>query len=288
MRSASTALQAFLAARTPCYRADLFTVTLLDGSVDRWTTFDRNVTVGSNTWIGGNGTPLVGRSALGVRNTMEIPELTLTMKVKNGFLYRGLSFRQQILNGIFDGALALMERVFMPLSNPSDTSMGTIIMFKGRKANFKMKADVLTPTIKGGNVALNQPCPKNVYQTACLHTFCDAGCTLSAAAFTTTNAVGSGSTSQLIAWGSVPGDPSDYSLGKIKMTSGAAAGQTRAIKYADGSGILISYPFDGVVNTGDTFSIMQGCDKTMTRCTALANIQHDRGCPFIPQATTAV
>lgn len=284
MRSASAGLISLLAARTPCFKADAITCTLLDGTQDFWTTFDQNIIYSGTTWSAGSA--LVSRSKIGVRNTLEIPEMDLVFRAGPGFTYRGLPFRQQVMNGVFDGATFRLDRFLMP--TVGDTSLGPVLMFLGKKGPAKIAADLVPITVRGGNVLLNQQCPKNLYQTNCLHTFCDSGCTLSEATFTVSKAVGPGSSATFINWNSAPASPTNYTLGKIKMTSGAAQGQQRMIRSADGTGCLISYPFDGVVNTGDTFDAVQGCDKSQTRCTALSNIQHYRGFPYIPPPQAAI
>ncbi len=50
MRSAPSAVQTGLLATNIAVRADLYTVTLLDGTVYRWTTSDLTIIVGGNTF----------------------------------------------------------------------------------------------------------------------------------------------------------------------------------------------------------------------------------------------
>lgn len=284
MRSASSAMKALLSSRQPVNKADLITCTTTDGVSDYWTTFSENISYGGTTWISGG--PLVSRSTLSVRNTAEIPELDLTFKCSPATLFRGLPFRQQIASGTFNGAMFKLERAFMPLGSV-DTSAGLILMFLGRKGPVKQTGDLTTITVRGGNVSLKQPAPKNCFQKPCLHTFCDAGCTLNEADFTTTNTIGDGSDGVVLYWGTSPVTPANYVLGKITMTSGASQGQVRTIRKSTATTFLISYPFDNGISAGDSFDVMEGCVKTTTRCTALGNLQHFRGFPYIPDATFA-
>lgn len=281
--------KAFLATRQPCFVADLFTVTLLGGSVYYWSTFDQSVTVVGHTFVAFG--KLMQRNSLSIRNTVEVPEMELTLLAGALDLINGNAIKQQILAGAFDGATVRMERLFMP--TVGDVSLGTVALFSGRMSDCKVSAQSVIITVKGDNVLMNQYAPKNVYQLLCLHSFCDAGCTLSEAANTTSNTVGASPTTQLIPWGSVPGSPSIYGLGKITFLSGIAAGQVRTVRSADASGIVLIYPLDDAPAPGDNFKILKGCDKTEATgsgqdCTAYANTQHYRGFRFIPPPETGV
>lgn len=285
MRFASPELKAFLRSRQACYKADLFTYTLKSGQVFRWGTFDQPVTYGGQTWTAAG--PMMSRSRLSIRNSVEVPELDMKLLVRDSDTINGRNIKEQIQNGVFDGATVEMDRVFMP--KKGDTSLGLVLMFLGRQSPANVKADVISLTAKGDNVLMNQQVPKNVYQTTCLHTFCDAGCTLSAAAFTITNAAGGSTTAGNIVWGSLPGAPALYTLGRITFTSGPAAGQVRTVKFSANTGIVPAYPFDNTPLPGDTFSILQGCDRTQATCTTtFANEQHFRGFPYVPPAEMAI
>jgi uncharacterized phage protein (TIGR02218 family) len=291
MRAASPALKAFLAARTPCWKADLFTFTLLDGTVLRWGSFPREITVSGQTWSGPKG-PKISCNRLTITNTTEVPEMEMQLLCGPNDMLEGRSLKAQIANGLFDGATIEMDSIVMPinadLTKPLDTSLGLVLMFIGRQSTADITAASVTMKAKGDNVLMNQYAPKNVYQTGCLHTFCDPGCTLSAAAFTFGNSVGAGSTNLNIVWGSIPGNTALFNLGKITMTSGVAAGQVRSIKKSTNAGIIPSYAFDDTPAPGDTFKVLQGCDRTVATCTLYSNLQHYRGFPYVPQVELGV
>ncbi len=204
----------------------------------------------------------------------------------------GINVKTNLHNGGLDGATVRLDRAFMPA--PLDMSLGTPpLMFSGRMSQAKITAVGAELTIKGDNVLMNQYVPRNQYQGACIHAFCDAGCTLAASSFTTTHTVGASPTKLLIPWGSVPAAPGIYELGKITFTSGPAIGQVRTVRFADASGIILTYPLYNLPIAGDAFSILKGCDKTFSSgsgqsCTDYANTQHWRAFPFIPVVETAV
>lgn len=287
---------AFLASRAPCFVGELFTHTLLSGTVYRWTSADLSLSVGGNTWLAPiDGAPLITRNRFGVKNTVEVPELELRLGASDTLLD---NLKAQIHNGIWDGARVEMDRVFMP--TPGDTSFGYVLLFNGRQSGAVIDAEGVTLTAKGDNVLMNQQAPRNLFQTTCLHTFCDSGCTLSQSDYTFTGQiVQSPSTARYINWTPPAGFTApQFTLGKVTMTSGAANGQVRTVGWANPSTNTLNfvYPLYDAPAPGDTFDILLGCDRQQTSCqnrvqangTGVNNIQHYRGYPYTPQAYIAV
>jgi hypothetical protein len=305
MRTVGGATAGLIGAKTPFYKADLFTITLLDGvTVYRWTDFDEDIHFsGFGTFLFLAQGPCLQRTALGVKNTVEVPELTIKLSALDTDFVGGLNIKTQLHNGYFDGASVWLDRCFMAPPLPTPLTATGIIggngitpsggLFAGRMSQAKITAVGAELTVKGANVLMNQYVPRNQYQVPCIHAFCDAGCALSAATFTTTNTVGAGSTNHIIQWGTVPGAPSNYTFGKVTMTSGAATGQIRTVKSASAAGIVLQYPLYNTPGTGDTFSILKGCsfglnDGSGQDCTAYANTQNWRGYDQIPTADNAL
>lgn len=289
---------AFLASRAPCWVAELFTVSLVSGTAWRWTSFDQSLTVSAvgRTWLGArDGAPLITRNRFGVKNTVEVPELELRIGCSDALLG---NLKSQIHNGLFDGATVEMDRVFMPA--PGDTQFGYVVLFAGRLSGVTIDAEGITVISKGHNVLMNQQAPRNLYQTNCLHTFCDTGCAIAggAPAFTFTGrTVVGGSTASVINWSQPFGfAASQFALGKVTMTSGAAIGQVRTVRVAVPSSLFLTYPLYDLPSAGDTFSILMGCDRQKATCAGhkdtsnatVDNSQHYRGFPFVPQAELAV
>ena len=292
MRSSSPPLQDYLRTRPQCWIAELFTLTLANGAQYFWTTFDRNLTYAGQTWIALG--VQVQRSRMTVRNTVEVPELELKTQAPDTAEIGGINLKTAVHNGIFDGAAIGHYRVFMP--SPGDTSLGLVTMFAGRMSQAVITASGVTFTAKGDNVLMNQQAPRNLYQTTCLHTFCDAGCTLLAANYTTANTAGFGATTTFVPWGTAPANPTLYIQGTITFSSGACIGQVRTIRNADSTGVYLTYPLYGTPQQGDTTSVLMGCSRTLTACKthtdngghAVDNSQHFRGYPFVPQAEYGV
>jgi len=274
--------------------AELFTITLATGTIYRWTSYDKSLTVISNTWLAPiDGGALVTCNRLGVKNTVEVPELEFRLGCSDSLLG---NLKAQIHNGLFDGATVEMDRVYMPADG--DTRYGYIVLFSGRLAGVTIDAEGITITTKGHNVLMNQQAPRNLYQTNCLHTFCDPGCTLLASNYTFTGLtyIGGGDAKHL-RW-TVPAGftASQFTLGKVTMTSGPASGQIRTVSLAVALDLIFTYPLYTAPNVNDTFDILMGCDRQLASCqtrktaggSSVDNSQHYRGFPFVPQAELAV
>ena len=289
MRSASQNLQDFLRTRTPCWIAELFTLTLADGVTQfLWTNFDRSLTSGGSTWIALSA--LIKRTRMSLRNTVEVPEIDVTIAALDSLTLQGLSLKTAVHNGLFDGATLLVQRAFMPTAG--DLSLGPVVMFKGRISQSQITASSVQFTAKGDSVLMNQQTPRNLYQTTCAHTFCDAGCALAEANFSVADTVGANPTAIFIPWGSVPANPTLFILGKITFNGGVCLGQVRTVRNADATGVYLTYPLYGTPAPGDATTILMGCARTWNACqnhtdkngNPVNNKQNFRGYPFVPNA----
>src|SRR5580698_9963294 len=113
MRSSFPALQDFLRLRQPCWIADLFTIALTDGvTFLDWTSFDRNITYSGTTWVSLGA--LIKRSRMSHKNTVEVPEVDVSIAALDSLTVNGLSLKTAVHNGLFDGARLTLQRVFMP------------------------------------------------------------------------------------------------------------------------------------------------------------------------------
>jgi len=305
LRYASSGLQALLAARTPCWVRHCYSIALNDGAtVLDWTDFDQALVSGGTTY---SPAPFQYKR-MTMRHTAEIPELDFGLFAADQLTVDGINIKTAVNNGLFDGARVSFYRVWMPA--PGDTSLGLVLMFNGRLSQATITASGIAFTAKGDNVLMNQQAPRNLYQTTCLHTFCDAGCNAAnalvngistanymvGANFTNGFSIGSGPSATTIPWASAPSNPSLYILGKIIFTSGACVGQVRTIRNADSTGLTLTYPTYGTPSAADTFSALMGCARTLHACqnhtdkngAAVNNQQNFRGEPFIPQAELGV
>ena len=291
LRTASLALQTALATNAVRYSADLITITLIDGvTTFNWTNFDGDLVFGGVRFTSQG--QFLSRSSWKVTNSMEVPTLTVKASALNTGFNGGASLQLQIHDGLLDGATLLLQRAFMGTDvNPN--TLGTVPLFLGKIGAIDLDGLTATLTVKGKVNDLDQYAPHNLYQVACNHAFCDSGCTLSRASFTASYTVGASPSSIFIPWpGTAPANYATYQNGTLAMTSGAASGSRRTIASATSAGLGLSYPLAAVPAPGDSFSALQGCDKTLNSgstqsCTAYSNTQHLRAFPFVPQPSAA-
>jgi hypothetical protein len=299
MRQVNAALQAFLASRAPFVSADLFLITLQDGTVYTWTSFDQDLLVPPYTYAGRK-VPLIDRSKWGVKNTIDVPEMDIQVYSNGADMPDGSNLKLAIHNGLFDYATVLLSRIFM--QTPGDTSLGAVPLFSGSVAGIELNALGFKMTVKGANVQLAQYMPRNQYQLSCIHSVYDAGCAPdpgqpgggpSRAANTVVNSAGAGCTKSFITWGgAVPANPTQFALGYLTFTSGANVGATRTIPAggaANLAGLSVIYPFYDVPAEGDTFEVVYGCNRTYGGgCAFFNNKNHFRAFKFVPPAEFGV
>lgn len=284
MRSASTALISALLARQPLYSADLFTISLIDGTTLRWTSADFDITYGGEVWSARG--PMIDRTAWATKNTTEVPEMTIEIG-STGLDFGSINLKRAAHDGLFDGAYLLLQRAFMP--SFGDTTLGLVTLFGGRFGAIEITALSIKATCTASNVLMAQNLPRRAYQARCTHTLYDAGCTLSAAAFTDHYVVLSANRIAINWFGSAVNPPSRYLFGTMRVTSGIAAGEALTVSSAATNGVAFGYPLLNIPAPGDSFSLTWGCDKSMATCqNTFANLLNFGGFPYIPAPSIGI
>ena len=265
--------------------ADLFTLTLArTGQTLTFTNIDRPVWW-NNTYYDPYSLAVEGlqfKKSVG----LTVDEQAISLSATRDLLIDGHPWFDEIANGLLDHAEIRRERVFAPDWN--SPPVGSVTLFDGIVSTI----DALTATqcqlkVKSYLSLLNQPMPRNSWQTSCLHTLFDTGCTLSKAAYQTIGQVGAGSTVNTLNWsGATSGY---YWQGTIAFTSGPNTGLSRTIKLATGSQLMLHLPLPWMPLTGDSFFAYPGCDKTYQTCkNRFNNTANNRSYPFIPTPTIAL
>lgn len=289
LRDAPPALIAAMEADAIRYSADLMTITLIDGTVLRWTNFDRDLPYGGHVFTAQS--VLLNRMTWKVTNTLEVPNFTLKASSLNNGFNGGAALQVQIHGGLLDGAKFLGQRALMGPDADPDT-LGVLSLFAGKVAGIDLDGLTASIGINGKINDLDQYAPRNLYQIPCNHAFCDAGCTLSKADFTAAYTIGASPGPTFIPWSSAPVNATGYQGGVIAFTSGVAAGSRRTIVSASSSGLALAYPLPFTPAPGDGFTALRGCDKTYNSgsnqsCTAYNNTVHYRGFPDTPPPGSA-
>lgn len=284
MRAASSVLISALLSRQPLFSADLFTISLREGTTLHWTSADQDIRFGTDTFSARG--PMIDRTAWATKNTTEVPEMTIEIG-STGLDFGSVNLKTAAHNGLFDGAYLLLQRVFMPTFG--DTTLGAVILFGGRFGAIEITALGIRATCTASNVLMTQNLPRRTYQARCTHTLYDAGCTLSAAAHTDSYTVLSANRIVVNWVGAALNPPARYLAGTLRITSGPAIGEKMTVSDFSSAGVGIGYPLLNIPEPGDSFTVAWGCDKSMATCqNTFANILNFGGFPYIPAPSIGI
>jgi len=209
--------------------ADLYTVTMLNGTVLRFTTADTALTVAGQTYPP---VPLCTRSAINLVAGLEVDDLTMTFFPAPSDMVGSITFAEAAYRGMFDNAAFLLERAFF--SPTWATYVDKIIRFKGTMQDIQGGGRTQIPvTVKSDIFLLNTKLPADIYQPGCRRVLYDTGCTVSKAGFGSSSAVLAGSTTTQILCGlSQPGGSiGTLSAHSVGTGDGATQDFTAAVGY---------------------------------------------------------
>ena len=284
MKEASPALIALLSSTNQFIMADLYTVTLIGGSVLRYSAAPTALFANGYTFALG---PKFERSKIKVVIGTQVDELEVRIYTEPTDLIGGVPFLQAAWQGQLDGALLQLERAFMPTYG--DTSPGTVILFTGRISDIDCSRTGIELKCRSHLELLNIQMPRRLWQSSCTHTFGDAMCQFDRSTMQATFSAGPGSSEAQIATSVSPTPPNLYIQGTIIGVTGANAGSSRTVANIAGGRVYVKLAFLSPILVGDQFQLLPGCDRTLSTCTnVFNNAIHFGGFPFIPTPETAV
>lgn len=284
MKAASPALIALLASSEQFIMADLYTITLVGGSVLRYSAAPTALSVnGYNFTLG----PKFERSKIKIVIGTQVDELEVRVYPEPTDLLGGVSFLEAVWRGQLDGALLQLERTFMPTYG--DTSAGSVVLFAGRVSDIDCSRTCVEIKCRSHLELLNIQMPRRLWQSSCTHLFGDAMCQFDRSTRQATFSAGPGSTASQINTSVVPTPANLYIQGTVVSTTGANAGSNRTVANMSDSWIYVKLAFLSPVLVGDQFQLLPGCDRTLATCTnVFNNMVHFGGFPYIPTPETAV
>ena len=284
MKAASPALIALLASGDQFIMADLYTITLVGGSVLRYSAAPTALTLNGNNFILG---PKFERSKTKAVIGTQVDELDVRIYPEPTDLIGSVSFLEAAWQGQLDGALLQLERAFMP--SYGDTSPGTVVLFAGRISDIECTRTGVEIKCRSHLELLNIQMPRRLWQSSCTHTFGDAMCQFDRSSMQATFSAGAGSTQAQIATSVNPIPANLYMQGTIVGVTGANTGASRTVANMGGGWIYVKLAFLSPVMTGDQFQLLPGCDRTLATCqNVFNNAGHFGGFPYIPTPETAV
>jgi uncharacterized phage protein (TIGR02218 family) len=299
-----SSLITFLQENPNCVRADLFTISLPNGSAIYATSgqFDITIPSGTNGWaystttFHANQFGVWERGAITSEASFDLNSNTmqLTCIPQQSTAYPGLSIGilSAALNSLFDAAQVTVQTVYMPLGNYGNVSAGVETKFVGQITKIDdISRNKVVFECADYLYLLNLKVPTRLIQSNCPWSFADANCALTASTFTTNFTAATGTTK----WAMTPGTPFTapagyFTQGVVKCTTGTNAGLSQTVKLHDSSGHLqLTFPWLIQPSLGDTFSVIAGCDKSVTTCNQkFSNQIHFGGQPFVPVPSASV
>ena len=273
------ALAALLNAGGPLNKADLYTLTLSDGTVYRWSGSDVALSGNSQTWTLGPG---LQRTKVRFVIGTAVDDLRVTITDIRGTTINGIALMAFIAAGGLVGARLQLDRAFW---GPTDQApVGALMWFAGRisvPAGDRYSADLV---VQSDTVMFETMVPREVFQARCLNTMYDSACTKDRTALTLSITAGGATDAKKLTFSHAATSALPFALGSITGVTGANAGISRSIRaFTSGSSITVLNPWPFAVAPGDTFSAVPGCDGTQTTCNSTySNLIHFRGQPYIP------
>jgi uncharacterized phage protein (TIGR02218 family) len=284
MRAASPALIALLASSDRFIMADLYTITLVGGSVLRYSAAPTVLFANGYTFALG---PKFERTKTKIVIGTQVDELEVNIYTEPTDLIGGLPFLQAAWQGELDGALLQLERAFM--ATYGDTSPGTVVLFAGRISDIDCTRTGIDVKCRSHLELLNIQMPRRLWQSSCTHTLGDAMCQFDRSNLQATFSAGPGSSEAQIATSVSPTPPNLYIQGTVIGVTGANAGSSRSVANMSGGWVYVRLAFLSPILPGDQFQLLPGCDRTLSTCTNLFNnVIHYGGFPYIPTPETAV
>lgn len=276
-------LAAHLASGGPFILADLYQITMPNGTLLRWTSFDTDVSWAGYTWTAD--CPVLTRGNTRVVIGVEVDTLDLTITPRASDLVAGLPLLAAARAGAFDGTRLVLYRAFLAADG---SAIGAVMRFSGRFADVDFGRSAMDVRVNSDAEALSIQLPRNTYSPTCGRTLYSPGCDVSRAANTVTKTVGAGSNTRQIAC-VLDQSATWWDQGGMQFTSGALAGTRRTVKNYAGGVLALFSPLPAAPAVGDTFIVYPGCDKTLATCKSkFNNVAKFRGCPFIPTPETGL
>jgi uncharacterized phage protein (TIGR02218 family) len=293
MKTAGLTLSSWLATlnhAAECWRTDLITLTLVDGTTHyHWTTADFNILDSGNLYYasGGGSAPLISRGPY--RQSARLSIDTIDLDLSGPFSIGGIVLQGLARNGYFDGARVTIHHLMG--AYPGDLSKGAIYdWFEGPVAGVEINGQRVLLRCKSQLELMNIELPRFSIQPQCGNALYDVNCAVTGGkiGWTVSGTVSSATTTTITTTTAALLSKADnyFNLGVITFTYGALLGTRRAIQdWVQGTGVLtLAIPLPSAPSNGDTFTVYPGCNKSYATCdNRFSNLAHFRGFVNVPR-----
>ncbi|MDC5326084.1 DUF2163 domain-containing protein [Acinetobacter baumannii] len=285
MRYASPKLIALLDA-DQFIMADLYTITTIQGIEYRYTSYDTNLIVGGKEFIADG--PLISREGTSLSLGIEVDNLSITIESNENTKFGDVPVTQAFHNGILDGARFKLERIFIDMNTPTDTSAGTLVLFEGRIVEPELDRYGVKASVVSDVDGLKLQMPRNLYTPGCLNTLFDTACGLHSSDFAVNTIIGANSTPNRILC-EISQPQGWFTQGVVEFLEGVNVGVKRTVRLHETGALLLTLPLLEMPRIGEAIRIYPGCDKRLETCeNRFNNRQRFRGAPFVPVPETSV
>lgn len=155
---------------------------------------------------------------------------------------------------------------------------------KGRIGEVSTSGQQFSSELLGLTKKLEKPLVRQ-YLPGCSAAFGDARCGVNTAAYTVSGLIESVDASGLVITDSanITAAVNTYAYGLLTMTSGDSSGYSIEIKSSTVGTVTLQQRLPFGVSAGDTFTLVQGCNKSLATCRdAYNNVVNFRGFPYMP------
>jgi hypothetical protein len=281
-----------LASRQFIY-ADCYTIIPKTGDPQRYTSAQRDVSViplddaQRRTYAAGK--VLIDGLLIKTSVGVEVDEQEITLDYSDQPDYQNhMTWAQALLRGRLDGAHLRRDRFFA--SSWGSPWVAGVPMFLGLVSSLTaVGRQSATVSVKSDLVLLDVQMPRDLFEPNCKNTWGDDACGLDQSDFATAGTIGASPTRSIIPWS---GSSTDFTLGKIHISSGDSVTRVRTISRADASYLYLSYPLDFDPVEGNNFTAYPNCRRLKDNCITYHGDPDWRtrfkGFPFVPVAETAI
>lgn len=155
---------------------------------------------------------------------------------------------------------------------------------KGRIGQVNTSGQQFSSELMGIAKKLEKPLVRP-YLPGCPAIFGDSECGINLASYTIGGEVESVDATGLVITdtANITAAINTYAYGLITMTSGASSGYSMEVKSSTVGTVTLQQRLPFGVSAGDTFTLVQGCDKTLSTCkNTYNNVVNFRGFPHMP------
>lgn len=285
MRQASPKLIALLDA-DQFIMADLYTITTIQGIEYCYTSYDVNLTVQGKEFRADG--PIISREGTNLSLGIEVDNLSIKIETNESAKFGDVPVAQAFHNGVLDGARFKLERIFMDINTPTDTSAGTLVLFEGRIVEPELDRYEINASVVSEVDDLKLQMPRNLYTPGCLSTLFDSACGLLSAEFAVNTTIGANSSpSRILCDLSQP--QGWFTQGVVEFLEGVNIGIKRTVRLHEAGSLLLTLPLLEMPEIGEAIRVYPGCDKRLDTCTnRFNNRARFRGAPFVPVPETSI